>query len=87
MDDEEAVMKRIQAALNPNTIFDIERPASNSGGAYHSIYTPSATVVMIDSPLYKSTHDLAIQAGANANQLIHVTYDSLRVLGLGMVIL
>lgn len=86
-DDEEAVMKKIQAALNPNTIFDIERPASNSGGAYHSIYTPSATVVMIDSPLYKSTHDLAIQAGANANQLIHVTYDSLRLPGLGMVIL
>lgn len=81
-DDEEAVMRKIQAALNPNTVLDVYRSESNR--SYQTISSPSAGTNTVKVPVYKSTINMYIQAGANANQLIDITYDSLRVYGMGM---
>lgn len=80
-------MDKIQTALNSNTIFDIYEGNEKTGAVYSStqfISSASAKKHTVDVPVYKATHDLGIQAGANSDQLIHVTYDSLRVLNLGL---
>lgn len=81
------IMKKLQATLNSSTTFDIyegsqqtNRPDSTTA----SVYSSSARNHMIDVPVYKATHDLAVQAGANAGQLVHIVYDSLRLGNLGL---
>lgn len=86
-DSEEDIMNKIQAALNENTIFDVfegnkdtNKPSSPTTlicGATEKKHT-------IDVPVYKTNHDRAIQAGANTDQAIHIIYESLRLMNLGI---
>lgn len=86
-DTEESIMNKIKAALNKNTIFDVFEGNEKQGTAYSTttdIYSASAKKHIIDTPVYKTNHDRVIQAGANAGQLIHICYDSLRLMNLGI---
>lgn len=87
IDAESYVMNEIKKALNSDTVFDIYEGNKKSGAAYRATQSVGSSVAnnhKVNVPLYKANIDIAIQAGANANQLIHVTYDSLRILNLGL---
>lgn len=86
-DTEESIMNKVKAALNRNTIFDVFEGNEKQGTPYTTygyVYSASARQHLIDTPVYKTNHDRVIQAGANAGQLIHICYDSLRLMNLGI---
>jgi len=92
-DTVDSLTNRIQDALNNTTIVDIFAGYENNNGtttpqsATHYFYYDSnskANTHEIDVPVYKATLDLAIQAGANTEQAIHMVYDSLRTHNLGI---
>lgn len=86
-DTEETIMNKIQAALNENTIFDVfEGNKDTNKPSLPTTLICSATEKKhtIDVPVYKTNHDRAIQAGANTDQAIHIRYDSLRLMNLGI---
>ena len=86
-DTEESIMRKIQEALNPDTVFDVYEGSQTQGTPYSTTayaYSASANPHIIDTPVYKTNLDRVIQAGANAGQLIHISYDSLRIMGLGI---
>lgn len=86
-DTEESIMNKVKAALNKNTVFDVYEGNEKTGTpSYTTAYISSASAKthMIDTPVYKTNHDRVIQAGANAGQLIHLCYDSFRLMNLGI---
>lgn len=86
-DTEETVMNKIKSALNTNTVFDVYEGYESDGRPYSTTayaYSAAAKTHIIDTPVYKTNHDRVIQAGANAGQLIHICYDSLRLINLGI---
>ncbi len=87
-DDTEAdLLNKIKASFNENSEVDIFAGSKNDGSPYNSyVYSnyANAKTSIIDIPIYKAVHDVAIQAGANSYQQIHIVYDSLRTLNLGI---
>lgn len=86
-DTEESIMNRIKAALNKNTVFDVYEGYQDNGKPYTTTayaYSAAANIHMIDTPVYKTNHDRVIQAGANSGQLVHIRYDSFRLINLGI---
>nr|MBP3599303.1 hypothetical protein [Eubacterium sp.] len=86
-DTEATLMNRVKATLNENTILDGYQGYESSGKAQtstHSIHASSARNNPIDVPIYKATVERIIQAGANGQQIITMSYDSLRTINLGV---
>lgn len=86
-DTETTIMDKIKATLNDATVLDVYEGYESSGKPYYTTayaYSSDAKTHVIDVPVYKETLDKGIQAGANANQLIHIVYDSLRLGNLGI---
>lgn len=86
-DTEDTLMKKLEAALGKTSVIDAyegnqstNKPSSTS----YRVYSTSAKQNLIDVPIYKAQHDFVIQAGANSYQGIHIKYESLRVMNLGM---
>lgn len=86
-DTEESIMNKIKSALNTNTVFDVYEGYENNGSPYTTTsyaYSATANTHIIDAPVYRTNHDRVIQAGANSGQLIHICYDSFRLINLGI---
>lgn len=80
------IMKKLKNALD-NAVIDIDEGNKTSNSAYPPyVYAgyARANTHLIDTPVYKTNHDRVIQAGANAGQLIHICYESLRLMNLGI---
>ncbi|MCD7826643.1 MAG: hypothetical protein LUH14_11890 [Clostridiaceae bacterium] len=86
-DTAESLMQRVQDALNTSTVIDVyegNKSSNSPSRSYQYMYSTTAKTSMIDVPVYKTTHDLLIQEGANAGQVIHLVYESLRLGNLGI---
>lgn len=86
-DTEETLMQRIQDALNETTVFDIfegKQATNEPNRATQYISSSSANSHIIDAPIYKATHDLVIQSGANSGDTMHITYPALRLRQIGL---
>jgi len=86
-DTQEDLLNKIKSNFNENSIVDIftglesDNSPSNS---YDYSYGGTANTSIIDVPIYKASHDVTIQAGANSNDTIHLLYNSLRTTDLGI---
>lgn len=81
-DTEETVLKKINDALNPDTVLDFY--TDSSGSDSNTIYRATANNNPIDVPLYGGICNINIQAGSEAGQQIPIIYDSLSIIGLGL---
>ncbi|MBU3220932.1 flagellin [Clostridium algidicarnis] len=86
-DTEEDLLNKIKASFNENSEVDVFAGSKSDGSPYNSYVSSgyaSAKTSIIDIPIYKAVHDVAIQAGANSCEQIHIVYDSLRTSDLGI---
>lgn len=86
-DTGEDIKHKLETGFNATSVIDIytgNKVTGNPSQAYHMSYNSVAKTSIIDVPVYKATHDLPIQTGANAGQAIHLIYDSLRTSDLGI---
>ena len=86
-DTQEDLLNKIRSNFNENSIVDIfegSKSDNSPSDSYDHSYRGTANTSIIDIPIYKATHDVAIQTGANSNDSIHLLYDSLRTRDLGI---
>lgn len=84
-DTEKGVLKKVNEALNGNTILDFYTPTGNStyyGSA--SFGTAYANRHTIDVPIYGGTCGFYVQAGTEGGQHISVQYEALSTIALGI---
>ncbi|MBU3074877.1 flagellin [Clostridium estertheticum] len=87
-DTQEDLLNKIKSNFNGVSKVDIFAGSVSDGSpsyAYDYAYTDAAKTSIIDVPIYKATHDVAIQSGANSYQIIDIVYDSLRTTNLGII--
>lgn len=86
-DTVEDLIDKIKSSFNENSIVDVYAGSlgdHSPSRSYDYSYGAYANTSIIDVPIYEASHDVAIQAGANANNSIHIQYDSLRTMNLGI---
>ena len=86
-DTEETLMRRLESALNSNTVIDIyegNKGANSASRIHHSIGSAKERKIEIDVPIYNAKRDMVIQSGANMGDTFHIIYDTLRLRNLGM---
>lgn len=83
-DTEESVLKKIQEALNENTILDFYTANGSSTYASQTVYPPTARTNEIDVPIYGGICGFFVEAGPEAGEHIDITYESLNLLSLGL---
>lgn len=83
-DTEQTVLNKLSQSLNSNTIIDLYTTSSNVNGNSFRLGGLYGSGYKFDSPLFQATNRLIIQAGADAGQIIEITYDSMSVLSLGL---
>ena len=86
-DTEETLMRRLESALNSNTVIDIYEGNKSSNSAsriHHSIGSAKERKIEIDVPIYNAKRDMVIQSGANMGDTFHIIYDTLRLRNLGI---
>lgn len=83
-DTEESVLKKIQDALNENTILDFYTPSGSSYYAGNSVGTATARTNVIDAPIYGGICGFFVEAGPEAGEHIDIKYESLHLLSLGL---
>lgn len=83
---EKDIMDKLKGALSGAVIDVYEGNQTSNTPSTTTAYAndTSAKSHIIDTPIYKTNHDRVIQAGANAGQLIHICYESLRLMNLGI---
>lgn len=81
-DTEATVLDKINKSLNSQTILDFY--STSSGNDNGHFYNPTANTHMIDVPIYGGGCELIIQAGTEADDKIHILYDSLSTIELGL---
>lgn len=81
-DTEESILKKINDALNADTVVDFYTNSSGSDSSH--IYRATAKSNPIDVPIYGGTCGFFVQAGTEAGEHIDILYDSLSIIGLNM---
>lgn len=79
-DTEASVLQRIKDALNSNTVLDFYTGSGGYDSASIGSLTPRTH--QIDVPIWGGACNFYVQAGTEAEEKIHITYDSLSLLEL-----
>lgn len=83
-DTEAGVLKKIQEALDGDTILDFYTPSGSSTYAYNTVGTPTANPNLLDVPIYSGTCGFFVEAGPEAGEHIDIQYESLNLWSLGL---
>lgn len=86
-DTKDDLINKLQSNFNPTSIVDVyeeDKNTNTSSPAYSEVFGAEANPHTINVPVYKSTNDLKIQAGATENQSIDIIYNTLRSTDLGI---
>ena len=83
-DTEKSVLKKIQEALDENTILDFYTSSGSSYYAYNSVGTATARKNELDVPIYGGTCGFFVESGPEAGEHISIEYESLNLLSLGL---